>query len=479
LLRHETVSMPRPKASHSIWAEEEAVPLTNDAVAWRTHPRLQRHAEVYASHSNRCAVLDRYAKNAVGLERQTLLRCICHVAAWVALLPNTSVTAVGDKSQKSPVLLLTQLLRMRGKGKLTPWLQGVLRLVSARLHHSSHAACGDAADKAQWKDLRSAMPTGLMSEHSPGKRKTEADARSLISKRCRLFSNEIAVWRNCETVQEIFRMQQLEVRFVEIFKTEPINAVLLRAMIRQLAAALSSPRALPSHLDSSAPMDAAARERIKTLSRLQRSARRMLRQAVNVWSKVLCLETEQIEPMLSHVRLLIEDFEQRLGNVETHACAGKQWGLLKLAVSPEPDALPVIPLLSGKSVKHSSPSCEQNGVYRPNDRIAGLRWVEHRDEACVLKCSSCEHQLSSSWYFVYGGTARVLRPQKKHASCGGVYHSDDVASVTDCLQRIDICEHNRRRSRCFECGGVEICEHRNEKWRCQICLSRRTQIQAV
>lgn len=31
------------------------------------------------------------------------------------------------------------------------------------------------------------------------------------------------------------------------------------------------------------------------------------------------------------------------------------------------------------------------------------------------------------------------------------------------------CEHNKRKSRCKECGGSELCEHNNQKYQCKKC----------
>ena len=33
------------------------------------------------------------------------------------------------------------------------------------------------------------------------------------------------------------------------------------------------------------------------------------------------------------------------------------------------------------------------------------------------------------------------------------------------------CPHNRRKTRCYECGGCSICSHNRQKSKCKECLA--------
>ena len=37
------------------------------------------------------------------------------------------------------------------------------------------------------------------------------------------------------------------------------------------------------------------------------------------------------------------------------------------------------------------------------------------------------------------------------------------------LRGTSICEHNRQRSRCKDCGGTNICQHNRERSKCKDC----------
>ncbi|CAE8597135.1 unnamed protein product [Polarella glacialis] len=162
------------------WRPVVAPPSCGEAVVedWKTHPRLQKHVRRFLDSPDPSKVLSRYAAQAQNLNPEKLLRIAVHVGAWVALLPLEQAAAPPsseeeDGSQPSPVQLLAEILRLRGRAKISDWLQGVLHLVALRLQDVRLNVQGEAArpwmelrrstPKAIWRELRTqrpAIPTG-------------------------------------------------------------------------------------------------------------------------------------------------------------------------------------------------------------------------------------------------------------------------------------------------------------------------------
>ena len=55
--------------------------------------------------------------------------------------------------------------------------------------------------------------------------------------------------------------------------------------------------------------------------------------------------------------------------------------------------------------------------------------------------------------------------------CGGSEICEHIQRKSQCVQcgGSGICEHNKRKSRCVECNGREICQHKKRKSRCNEC----------
>ncbi|CAE8587390.1 unnamed protein product [Polarella glacialis] len=128
---------------------------------WKSHPRLQKHVQRFLDSPDPGKVLSRYAAQAQNLNPEKLLRIAVHVGAWVALLPLEQAAAAlsseeEDVSQPSPVQVLAEILRLRGRAKISDWLQGVLHLVALRLQHVRREMHGQGA--RPWMELRRSMP---------------------------------------------------------------------------------------------------------------------------------------------------------------------------------------------------------------------------------------------------------------------------------------------------------------------------------
>lgn len=145
---------------HYAIAEATVLPLIDDFEAWRRHPRLQRHLKMYLQ-SNAAEVLMRYRRRAGSLASCPLSRHLCHVGAWVALLPADIVASAVPGTgieELSPVRLLGLLLPLGSRSRIKPWLRGILRLVAARLQEA--LACPEQATE-HWCELKQSIPRSI------------------------------------------------------------------------------------------------------------------------------------------------------------------------------------------------------------------------------------------------------------------------------------------------------------------------------
>ncbi|CAE8721487.1 unnamed protein product [Polarella glacialis] len=122
--------------------------------SWYAHPRLLRHARRFETSRDPEAVLLRYYR--LSAEDPELLRAACHVAAWVALLPEELVARPQGRSELSAVRLLAQLLRRRLGKRITPWLRGILQLVARRQLPGI-----DGGDQEHWLQLKRSLPNSF------------------------------------------------------------------------------------------------------------------------------------------------------------------------------------------------------------------------------------------------------------------------------------------------------------------------------
>eukprot|EP00438_Fugacium_kawagutii_P010949 Skav203666 [mRNA] locus=scaffold3418:30369:30758:+ [translate_table: standard] len=90
----------------------------------------------------------------------------------------------------------------------------------------------------------------------------------------------------------------------------------------------------------------------------------------------------------------------------------------------------------------------------------------------------CSHILSSNWFWLHpnSGESRVLVPHNGHAACRrtagkrSVWRSlDGTAIKLDNFGHLDLCPHNREKSKCKDCGGRQICIHGRRRSVCPLC----------
>ncbi|CAE8728431.1 unnamed protein product [Polarella glacialis] len=506
---------------------------------WKTHPRLQKHVQRFLGSPDPGRVLSRYSAQAQNVNPEKLLRIAVHVGAWVALLPlEHAATAPSgeeeDVSQSSPVQLLAQILRLRGRTKITDWLQGVLRGASVQ---------GQAAvpwiklrrsmPKAIWRELRTQRPAipvcgeskgqqelapqgAFLKMHTPPEQtwpavpraavEAESDMLQQVSdpgtealaaldfhfeiselggkKVARCFYRDGAAFSNANLEERALHLDGLEERLVKAVSSESWDRVC--SLIREAAAALAAPRQKAVLNETAALMLEDAQERLQ--ANFQGRLRKLIYQGLGYLDLTDEGTAIQLEPALSFIKLLLERFEIR-GQLE-EARAAKQWlrlqGILTADATTEAGAnlgslRPVGSCVgevariseSKKTLKGPDMASSKSGLYTPSTKIQGNPLVRNSGLHVILTCNRCGVELRSSWVFENREKVLALTPQNGHLPCGGKYVPVDaqIGFQRDSPSHLDICPHGVGRSHCVKCGGSSICVHKKQRSRCRHCVA--------
>ncbi|CAE8651257.1 unnamed protein product, partial [Polarella glacialis] len=440
------------------WRPVVAPPSCGEAIVedWKTHPRLQKHLQRFLDSPDPGRVLSRYAAQAQNLNPEKLLRIAVHVGAWVALLPLEQATASPssgeeDGSQPSPVQLLAQILRLRGRAKISDWLQGVLHLVALRLQDVRRDVQGQALrpwmelkrsmPKAIWRELRGqppSMPTGGESKEQqepadkvprlkrkPPPEQTEfdgpraaAEAKSDMQQQplglasdallasdmhleisklanvlaVRRFHRDGAAFSNANLEEQVLHVDGLEERLMKAVASESWDQVC--SLIREAAAALAAPRQKAALNGAAAPMPEDAQERLQ--ANLQSKLRKLICKGLGYLDLSDPWTASQLEPALFVMKLLIGRFKIR-GQLE-EAKAAKQWlrlqGLLTAKATTQAEAN----LESSKNEGHNyligeDRGSSKGGIYSPNTKLKSNSLVRNTGQDVVLTCSKCGLEL--------------------------------------------------------------------------------------
>ncbi|CAE8586572.1 unnamed protein product [Polarella glacialis] len=375
------------------WRPVDAPPSNGEASLddWKAHPRLQKHLLRFLHSPDPGRVLSRYSAQAQNSNPEKLLRIAVHVGAWVALLPLGQAAASPsgkeeDVSQPSPVQLLAQILRLRGRAKITDWLQGVLHLVAHRLQDVRSNIQGQAAapwielrrsmPKTIWRELRTQRPAipvcggskgqqelahqgSLLKMQTPPEQskpavprgKVEAEAVLQVSdpgiealaasdfhfeiselgskKALRGFYRDGAAFSNANLEERVLHVNGLEEQLVKAVSSESWDQVC--SLIREAAATLAAPRQKAALSEPAVPMPEDAQDRLQ--ANLQSKLRRLICRGLGCLDLSDAGTASQLEPALCFMKLLIERFKVR-GQLE-EARAAKQWMLLQGFITAE------------------------------------------------------------------------------------------------------------------------------------------------
>ncbi|CAE8587388.1 unnamed protein product [Polarella glacialis] len=428
------------------WRLVVAPPSNGEATVedWKTHPRLQKHLQRFLDSPHPGRVLSRYSAQAQNLNLEKLLRIAVHVGAWVALLPlEQAAESPGngeeDVSQLSPVQLLAQILRLRGRAEISDWLQGVLHLVAIRLRDVRRNVQGQAA--RPWMELRRCMPRAIWRElrsQSPSipicgeskeqqepadqvpclKRKPPAGPRAIAEaefdmlqqsgglaseallasdfhseiselgneKAVRRFYRDGAAFSNSALEERALHLDSLEERLVKAVSLESWDQVC--SLIREAAAALAAPRQKAALDEPAAPMPDDAQDRLQT--NLQGRLRKLICKGLDYLDLSGAGTVSQLEPALSSMTLLIEQFRVR-GQLED-ARAAKQWLRLHRILTAESNLEGCrrdgAQIAEGKNIPTGEDrGSAKGGVYSPNVKLKRNPLVRNTGQDVILNCN--------------------------------------------------------------------------------------------
>eukprot|EP00929_Paragymnodinium_shiwhaense_P091539 TRINITY_DN51463_c0_g2_i1.p1 TRINITY_DN51463_c0_g2~~TRINITY_DN51463_c0_g2_i1.p1 ORF type:complete len:241 (-),score=37.84 TRINITY_DN51463_c0_g2_i1:49-771(-) len=234
-------------------------------------------------------------------------------------------------------------------------------------------------------------------------------------------------------------------------------------------------------------MGEAAKEGLRYGAKLQHVVRTTLICALKQWRQKLWLEDSHIEPVLQHIRVFIECFQQSHSDMQA-ACASKQWRRLAELCSNSATALADCEqnedVQRRKNLRHNGynkrvveKATQAGGVYIPSDLVRALPYVSQRSETVQLHCNKCSGIVQASWYATVKGIDRVILPQNGHPGCkkSRLRPRSDVPTVDDDNHSIVYCPHGLREHRCRQCGGGGICEHNKRRDACPKCRAARAE----
>merc|ERR1712232_1085516 len=102
----------------------------------------------------------------------------------------------------------------------------------------------------------------------------------------------------------------------------------LRHLLYATVGALAPPHAKAQPGVSLIPLDDIAAARLQKTAVIQKAVRSVLIRSLQIWRSDLQLEDHQIEPILAHLRSLMQAFEN--AHISLHeVCAEKQWRKLR------------------------------------------------------------------------------------------------------------------------------------------------------
>ncbi|CAK0810945.1 unnamed protein product [Prorocentrum cordatum] len=402
---------------------EDLTPL-GGLESWRGHPRLQKHLEAFKGASDRARVLERYSEAAVtasALHRKVVLRYACHVGAWTAMLPAEEAVASCGPEGLSPVRVLARLLQHWGKGPLTPWLRGILRLVEERLRevHSTSAGC--------WEELRQAMPR-LRKDRASGYGSDGVHTRAAQKNS---LCSTIADKKRALTLKALRKRQRDALIEADGLRGLHREAAIAAALQRGKAALLEEdPDAIVEIVSDcigflEPPRRKATRSKEEAMpdeakDRLRAGVQRKLRTLV--LQLFGCLDLQDADTL----KLLAVPFGRlccilRGGGAERPACEAQWLRIRDLAArfeerqeqgpihAPPPTALAAgeeLPLAAGTRKVGTGLAKEakghrsiREGRYTPNRQILAFSCVEERQgEEEVLICSGCALEVRTCWY---------------------------------------------------------------------------------
>ena len=315
----------------------EAPPL-DDLDAWNSSPRLQRHAQRLLCNPNLMGVLQRYKDKAHTQGSDELQRFLVHVSAWVALLPADS------ELLPACVELLSGLLKLRGRFKLSPWLLGSLRLVGHRMFAGIQGNLPGSAS-FDWKILKKQMPKRALD--LPGScqsvEQLELNGNSYKSEpdkpenSVEVLQKAISRWQMASEAkrQEILAALRIKCKMQPSGDVQR-DRLILFSVFKDLVAAMSPPLHISQRQGDERGSGNIKADQPVSDAVSQRDVRMLLIQLL----PKLNLDDPLFQSSLFRLKTLISDFESRNNTLVQHAAQGAQWAEIRdlLDHSPKQDS---------------------------------------------------------------------------------------------------------------------------------------------
>ena len=100
------------------------------------------------------------------------------------------------------------------------------------------------------------------------------------------------------------------------------------------------------------------------------------------------------------------------------------------------------------------------------EELSGPREKRHRTRVWMKTDDRARDDMAGG---TRSDTVGTVKKQRMTASGGGLCEHQRIRSRCKDCGGASICEHQRQRSRCKECGGASICEHQRERRLCKDC----------
>eukprot|EP00927_Polykrikos_kofoidii_P020488 TRINITY_DN19737_c0_g1_i1.p1 TRINITY_DN19737_c0_g1~~TRINITY_DN19737_c0_g1_i1.p1 ORF type:complete len:609 (-),score=59.73 TRINITY_DN19737_c0_g1_i1:236-2062(-) len=359
---------------------EEAPPTSTTLSEWRTHPRLKRHLLCYRRH-NSGSVLRRYERESKLASCQMLNRMICHVGAWVALLPEAEAATVVDDAGLSPASLLAQLVRLRssrapshpGGDCMTPWLFGILALVAHRMGEIGVIKCRKPETSAMehWSMLWMCLPRQIQQCHfgplfppslphiddeflsvaggshaqvmhprtnlveqiaTPSSMLqtngcSEAGERQQGQKQLRLLSKQMARWASYSSDERDDEMHKLQKQCNEALACSDWR--MMMSTLRHATAALAPPRRCAETQTHPRSTDTVSIENSWKMEPQQQAMRKIV---ITTLEALQNFENDdRVDRLVDYLKSMIAAFEGRVEDLG-HAAAATEWSALQALI---------------------------------------------------------------------------------------------------------------------------------------------------
>lgn len=465
--------------------------------------RSERHARKYRLVRNQAAVLDKYADRGRALQRDEAMRQICHVCAWVSLLPLELAVGVAGCSGLSPVRVLVLLLQRQSEGALTIRFQEALVAVRTRVSEA-RASTFPSSGRRDWEKLRHVLQrkayesggeTQKLAMPAPPAAQATAQTPPQPSQQSRQpgqlldvvveleqRSQSATTLRQCRELQKrlLVRVEALcgeerdaEIRGVLERSAEALESGDADAMVMMLGevVALMVPPRRCSGFAAKPRESFVGQVDVRCCAALQQKLCAVFLRLVGVrGGGGLDLQDHGTRRLLKvplmRVRSLVASFDSNAGDAQ-QAPANHQWQLVTAAIT-----LPKLSstyqevtatLQSRRARKHEFSRITDTNAYEPSKRTQALANVVHRpDMPRVLRCMHCDIKITSSWYFVRcrSRAESVLVPRHGCRQCRRHFGRivplkvfDGFPQMNDVFVVLDMCEHATQRNYCKRgCG---------------------------